>query len=267
MNTQNRSFTKLVSPYDVRDYKMVAAKGLPLPETFKLKRTAVKDQGSVASCVAHACSSIVEYHNERQLGSSTTFSTEFIYGYRPSGYYLGEGMYLREALKTLQQVGDCPEEVLEGNHKCEAAMNNVNALLGYYKEEANPHRISSYARVSSTEEIKQALYNYGPVLASMRWYLDGELVDGVYTFKDKAYSGNHCVLIYGWNERGWLVQNSWGDTWGNNGSFIVPFDFKWAETWSVADYIAIDVKKPTDNLFVKIFSKFINFVVRLFKRQ
>ena len=136
MKVEERLFAALISPFDVRDYQFKATLSEDLPETFELPSVTVKDQGSTGSCVAHACSSIIEYHNKRQENTDTVFSTEFIYGYRPLGYYVGEGMYLRDALKTLLKVGDCPQSKLRGNNKCPKAMENVEAKLEELKDYA-----------------------------------------------------------------------------------------------------------------------------------
>lgn len=263
----NRVFSNLVSPYDIRDYK-VAVTTKDFPETFVLPEVSVKNQGSTGSCVAHACSSVVEFHNKRQEGTDIIFSTEFIYGYRPFGYYVGEGMYIRNALKTLREVGDCPLSDLTGNHKCPEAMKAVNAKVEELKDKAYPHRISTYARVKTTEEIKQALMDFGYVVVSMPWHRDYKLKNGVYTYTSKAKSGYHCVVIYGWDERGWLVHNSWGSSWGKNGKFIVPFDFKWREAWAITDAIinGEEIIKPADNLFIKMFGSLINSLVNFFTK-
>lgn len=268
MRVEDRIFSNLVSPYDVRDYKLATVTDTEFPEVFELTEVAVKDQGSVGSCVAHACSSVVEYHNKRQEKTATMFSTEFIYGYRPAGYYVGEGMYLRDALKTLQKVGDPPLSKFRGNNKCPEAMKNVEANIDTLKDLAYPHRISSYVRVYSGEEIKHAIMEYGYVLASMPWHVDYKLKDGVYTFTTNEKRGNHCVCICGWNEKGWLVHNSWGRNWGQKGRFIVPFDFKWNETWAIVDNIQGegDIVRPEDNWFVKAFSGIINAIANFFRK-
>lgn len=276
MRVEDRKFTNLISPYDVRDYKFACVAKTPIPDTFdctaneKVNVTiAVKDQGSTGSCVAHACSSVVEFHSKRQTGENTIFSTEFIYGYRPDGYYVGEGMYPREALKTLQKVGDVPLTKLRGNHDCPEAMEAVNAQLEELKEAAYPHRVSTYMQVNSATDVKQALIKYGPVLISMPWHVDYKLKDGVYTFENPETRGCHAVLIYGWNEQGWLVQNSWGHGWGRKGKFILPFDFKWYEAWLITDSIVDDenIVRPTDKWYVRVFNKIINFFGRLFKKK
>jgi C1A family cysteine protease len=267
MKVSERFFSNLVSPFDIRDYK-VAVTQEEFPDTFSLPEVTVKNQGSTGSCVAHACASVVEYHNKRQENTDTVFSTEFIYGYRPAGYYVGEGMYVRNALKTLREVGDCPLADLTGNNKCPEAMQAVEARVEELKDKAYPHRISTYARVNTAEEIKQALMNFGYVVVSMPWHKDYKLRDGVYTYTSNDTSGYHCVVIYGWDERGWLVQNSWGSGWGKKGKFVVPFDFKWIEAWAVTDEIKGegDIIRPDDNWFVKTFAPIINAIANFFRK-
>ena len=267
MKVADRVFSTLVSPFDIRDYK-VAVTAEEFPESFKLPEVSVKNQGSTGSCVAHACSTVVEFHNKRQENTDIVFSTEFIYGYRPAGYYVGEGMYVRNALKTLKDLGDCPLSDLKGNHKCPEAMEIVEAKLEDLKDKAYPHRISTYAKVSTADEIKQALMSFGYVVASMKWYRDYKLKNGVYTYTSNDNYGYHCVVIYGWDERGWLVQNSWGSGWGQKGKFVVPFDFKWTESWAVTDEIKGegDVVRPDDNWFVKNFSNIINAIANFFRK-
>lgn len=270
MKASERKFTSLVSPYDARDYKIACISSIEFPTEFSLDNVTVKDQGSTGSCVAHACSSIVEYHNKKQEENNTMFSTEFIYGYRPTGYYVGEGMHIRDALKTLRKCGDVPLSDLVGNHEYDTAMKNVNENLDALKEKAYPHRISSYMRLNGTEDIKTALMKYGYVLVSMPWHVGAKLKDGVYFHSVDDIRGYHAVVVYGWNEKGWLVQNSWGDDWGQDGRFIVPFDFEWREAWSVTDNIVNneEVIKPTeDNVFVKLFYRIMNFFGNLFKKK
>lgn len=268
MRVDERFFSNLISPFDVRDYKL-AITSEKLPDTFQLQEVTVKNQGSTGSCVAHACSSIVEYFNSKQENNDTVFSTEFIYGYRPEGYYVGEGMYIREALKTLQKVGVCPLDMLKGNNNCLEAMKNVSEKLDDLVDHAYPHRISTYLKVKTVREIKEALYKHGYVIISMPWHKDYKLKDGVYTYSSDETRGNHAVVIYGWNEKGWLIQNSWGKGWGQKGKFILPFDFALNEAWAVTDTI-IDGKeiiKPANNLIIKLFSSIINFFANLLRKR
>jgi hypothetical protein len=114
------------------------------------------------------------------------------------------------------------------------------------------------------------LMTFGYVIVSMPWYKNYELKKGVYTFPENPEkNGYHCVVIYGWNEHGWLVQNSWGKLWGNGGRFIVPFTFEWREAWAVTDNIIgeSEIIVPEDKWFIKLFSKLINLFLNLFKKN
>lgn len=252
----------LKSPFDARDYKLVASATEAYPETFELPKVSVKNQGSVGSCVAHAASSIVEYHHKRQHNEKKSFSTEFIYGLRDVGYYVGDGMYVRNALNTLRKYGDVPLADLRGNNNYQKAMENVSSKFDELKEKAYPHRVSSYFRVYDQDSIKNALMNHGYVLALMEWHDGAKLVDGVYVPTNKV-KGHHAIVIYGWNAKGWLVQNSWGSLWGNKGRFIIPFNFEFNETWGITDDITDDIVIPKRSDIRDIFYKAYNAIVNL----
>ena len=89
------------SKRDIRDYRLnkKIAQVIDLPDSFGVGVTRIKNQGQVGSCVAHSLSSIVE-HTDHIL-----YSTDWIYGYRPFGYYQGDGMMPSQALKTVTQLG------------------------------------------------------------------------------------------------------------------------------------------------------------------
>ena len=260
------SFGALKSPYDARDYKLMASGTEEYPDTFELPKVSVKNQGSTSSCVAHATSSVVEYHHKRQHNEKMVFSTEFIYGLRDLGYYAGEGMYIRNALSTIRRYGDVPLADLKGNHDWFTAWNKVYDNFDELTEKAYPHRISSYFRIDDENGMKSALMNHGYVVAGMNWHKGATLTDGVYTPTD-TISGGHAIVIYGWNEKGWLCQNSWGGSWGNKGRFIIPFDFKFAEMWGVTDNITDDIVMPKRSKIRDIFYKLYNAIINLITKE
>jgi C1A family cysteine protease len=245
------------SPYDARDYTITAEK--EFPETFSLNTVPVKNQGTKPTCTAHALSSVVEYHHQRQHGEYVRFSTEFIYGLREDGYYMGDGMVIRNALNTLLKYGDVYESDCKGNHNVDNAMRHVDEDIDHLKELAYPHRISAYFRIRNADELKTALMKFGVVVASMKVYDFHWLFKDVYTYNPTNDYTCHCVFIYGWNEKGWLVQNSWGRIYGGDGRFVIPFDFKFNELWGVADDITTGViVKPKRNAVLNIIYFLIN---------
>ena len=259
------TFGALDSPYDARDYKLVASGTDEFPETFKLPTVTIKNQGNIGSCVAHATSSVVEYHHKRQYDEKVVFSTEFIYGLRDLGYYIGEGMYIRNALSTLRRYGDVPLADLKGNHDCQTAMDKVYENFHDLTEKAYPHRISSYFRVYDENAVKSDLMNHGYVVAGMKWHKGATLTDGVYTPTDEV-AGGHAIVLYGWNDKGWLAQNSWGGNWGNKGRFIIPFDVKLTEMWGITDNITDDIVIPKRSKIRDIFYKAFNAIINLFNK-
>lgn len=249
------------SSYDARDYKIKADS--EFPKEFELPyKVSVKNQGSKPTCVAHAVSSLIEYHNLIETGKYRKFSTEFIYGTRDIGYYIGDGMVIRDALKTVQKYGDCYYVDCPGNHDTADAMNNVNEKVEEYRDLAYPHRIGSYYRVKTPEEIKTALMNHGPVVISMTCKDNAYIADDTYCYPQGAEnSGRHCVLIVGWNENGWIIQNSWGALYAGDGYFTLPFDFKINEAWGTTDQ-----KDDCSLLKRKARNKFMNKVYKIINR-
>lgn len=255
------------SPYDARDYKIKPE--VEFPSSFSLTTVSVKNQGTKPTCTAHALASVVEYHYQKQHNDHKEFSTEFIYGIREKGYYIGDGMVIRDGLKTLSKYGDVLREDCWGNHNYKDAMERVQANFEELQELAFPHRISAYFRINSTEELKTALMKYGVVVVSMDMYKGETLKNDVYTYPTKAKKrGAHCVFIYGWDERGWLVQNSWGKLYGWDGRFVIPFDFKFIEMWGIADDIVEgEIVKPKRNKWFDAIYEIVNKIVNLFSKN
>ena len=76
------------------------------------------------------------------------------------------------------------------------------------------------------------------------------------------------MIIYGWNEQGWLFQNSWGRSWGTMGRAILPFDAPLKEAWGVIDHnIGIEIKRPFANLIVSKIIKVVNWVLNKLRKK
>ena len=111
--------------------------------------------------------------------------------------------------------------------------------------------------------------NNGPVMASIKWYNNFSLKDNVLTSNLSGSYGNHCVMIYGWNEKGWLILNSWGKNWGNKGTFIYPYDYGFNELWGITDTESkedIVDPRPKKNIIIDFLYKIINFCINVFRR-
>ena len=77
---------------------------------------------------------------------------------------------------------------------------------------------------SEEENIKQEIINHGPVIAVIPVYRDFLIYkDGLYQVYpgNQKFSSGHAVKIIGWDsvdgKNCWLIENTWGEDWGNSG--------------------------------------------------
>jgi C1A family cysteine protease len=258
---------------DVRDYKLkkaVCAGGLP--SIFRLENLPrVKNQGSVSSCVAHASSSILEYHAKLDCGEKVDLSTSFIYGIQKKLFDRdGAGMYLRHACKIVSTYGDMLEEDCPGNKEVPVAHTIAeNAMSNNDKvERAANYKVQSYVKLNNNDAIKRAIMNYGPVLASIKWYDTFKCDDqDVLRGEQTGDYGYHAIMLCGWCDEGFVAQNSWGKGYGNGGRFILPYEITVREAWQWIDAESDDIVKPSRNNFLDVIYKIINYIINFFNRK
>ncbi len=269
-----------LAPNDSRDYKAKLAKDAQkkeYPKEFDLfdgLNIKIKNQMMTGSCVAHAISTAIEYFHKKQENENAEMSTGYIYGNRDYTVWLGEGLYARDALKTVSKCGDAFWQDMPNNLEIPEAVEVFNARDIRIDETAYHNRISSYYKLSDVNSMKEQLMTVGPIVIAVDWRPYEINKWGVLHWKENSKStGGHCMVIRGWNSDGWLVQNSWGKLWGKGGLCVLPYGMKLREVWGVSDSVVGEtgnlVVKPA-NKFVKTFYKIINLwwqVVYFFKKR
>ena len=268
-SSANFGMGALVSKADLRDYSVkVGAVNVTSFELTDLP--GVKNQSSVGSCVAHATSSILEWFNKKETQEHRELSTGFIYGMQGVEFNrLQSGMFLRDACKIAQRYGDCLKETVPFNIEMPECCNKLKDKLDAETyNEAAISRVDSYARCYNDDAIKYALMNYGPVLMGVKWYDSNKIdSDGVIEFDKSSKYGYHGIMVYGFNETGWLCQNSWGKFWGKSGRFVLPYKYGYTEAWSFVDAKNSDIYKPKRNTIFDIIYRFINSIINLFYKK
>lgn len=260
------SFGALFSKKDVRDYKIDCTSApVEFPAEFELEMPKVKSQGSVGSCVAHSIATTIEYFNGLQQGNNAEMSVGYIYGNRTNTTHTKSGMYTREAIAVTCKYGDVPKALFPYNEEVPEIIEKFNNQSDELFTKGQPNRFTSYYRLYTDDEIKTSLMKNGPVIFAMEWYDDIKVINDVITTSQKSGGGGHCMVIYGWAERGWKIQNSWGSKWAKDGRAILPYNVKIREAWGIIDTLTCtetNVVKPYNtkigNMFAKVLNIFIN---------
>ena len=156
-----------------------------------------------------------------------SLSAVFKYGH--SNYLVEYGCRIYEARDPLEGPLCSPIQICQN---CNPAREIKGLGRGSKCEAVNAYtkwRVESYGKVRGVYEIKQEVQNWGPVSCGIRAteglrndYKAGEVYSEVLRKKDRA--PNHAVSVVGWGaeEDGtefWVVRNSWGTFWGDNGYF------------------------------------------------
>lgn len=258
----------LFSKPDVRDY-VASSKLSEFPAEFELDMPKIKNQGSVGSCVAHSLSTIVEYFNEKETGKYEEMSTGYIYGNRRFMTHKGIGMYMRDAIKTVAKYGDVPYEYFPFNVEVPYAIEKFESEVDKIEQVGYKFKFAEYFKLKDEAAIKTSIMENGPASFAMYWFDDIKVKDGVLhtNAKKSRKTSSHCMTIYGWNEIGWKVMNSWGILWGHSGNVIIPYDVPFYEVWGIKDAKVdgnLEFNKPFKTKIGANIAKFLNYIMSIF---
>jgi C1A family cysteine protease len=202
----------------------------------------VRNQQQCGSCWAVCATDIFEIAIYRLLGQTVDLSEQWLVSCTQGGDGCNGG-YIGYALDSCKCSGSTQTDpcghaggVLEADFPYTATNAPCNCPYDH------PYCITSWSLVAgsrpSSEQIKQAIYDYGPVACHMEVYNDlYSYSSGIYTHITGASMGLKAMVLVGWgNSAGqnyWIVRNTWGPTWGESGYLKVAFD-----TCNIGDYSA-----------------------------
>lgn len=251
------------SPLDTRDYTLesVCMGAVPIPKTYLRNDMKVLNQGSIGSCVAHACATAMGYGEKLGGNQPHDFSRGFIYGNRKDTDHQGEGMYIRQALKQLNHCGDCEYTDFPYNETYPKVKAKINADKDNLLKKAEPFKIVNYFRCYTKEEVQLALLNQGAVVISIPVY-NTFSADCPIPKSTDTYKGGHAMCVIGWDETGWIIQNSWSKAWGKKGTLHLPYEYPINEFWGIT--VNTDVPQPEKKK--NWFQRFIAWLSSLFEK-
>ncbi len=193
----------------------------------------IENQYSAGSCVGNGVVGALEFLQIRNGMEYTDLSRLFVYynaRLQTQDTDKDDGTYIRLAFSTLTTLGTCSEKVWPYD------LDNlfVRPSWAAYRD-AYPHKITSYYRITETDgqglidAIKRALNAQHPVVFGMKVDSDFLNVDyrGIIDMPKSGRRdlGGHCMMIVGYddNVQRWIVRNSWGTNWGDNGYCYIPY--------------------------------------------
>lgn len=206
------------------------------PSTFDWRDfdgvTAVKNQKNCGSCWAFATNAAIESSIKIMDGINVDLSEQWLVSCNTSGWGCGGGWYAYNYYVPGGLLDDCGENGgVQGMYFPYVAYETACSC-------PYPHEywidgwsyVYSSSQVAPVDSIKMAIMEWGPVAVGVYvndpWYAYN---GGI--FNDcQNMSVNHTVLAVGWDddfqgsgEGVWIIKNSWGTDWGDDGYMYMPY--------------------------------------------
>jgi C1A family cysteine protease len=203
---------------------------LPRSVDLRPKMPEVYNQWALGSCTANATAAALQYLDTVQKEPTVMPSRLFVYyGARELEGTIDQdaGAMIRDAIKVVVNQGACSEQLWPYDITKFAWRPSENCYLEAVKE-----RVIVYSRLTETVRGMMSTLATGfPFIFGVALYNSFETEEVSRTGKvpmpglDESPVGNHAMLCVGYNlaERYFIVRNSWGADWGDQGYCYIPF--------------------------------------------
>jgi hypothetical protein len=174
----------------------------------------IRNQGQTSCCWAFSITSNFEDIRTITGAGKEALSQQYLVNCNKKGYDCNQGGY-PDAADIIVSPGDVTAADLP--------FTGQTGSCGTYKY---VDKIQSWAYLSgaengvpSSDEIKQAIYQYGPIVVAVAANSTFQSYQsGIFNSCDSTQL-DHMVTLVGWDDPGqyWIMRNSWGTGWGENG--------------------------------------------------
>jgi len=230
------------SPFDwsyLQSHKVTTQQLEALPASFDLRSaghvTAVRDQGACGSCWSFAAYGSLESWLLKNESETWDFSENNLKNYH--GFDLAPCGGGNEDMSTAYLS------------RWAGPVDESDDPYNDYDDRPSPggppqKYLECTLRFTTENDIKNAVMNYGALTVSMR-YESAYYNSSEHTYYyDDSNETNHSVTLIGWNDNktvsaapsdgAWLIKNSWGTSWGDNGYFWISYYDTKAVKYAVA---------------------------------
>ncbi|HWP60889.1 MAG TPA: C1 family peptidase [Candidatus Acidoferrales bacterium] len=216
----------------------------------------VLDQGAEGACTGFGLAAVINFllwkRSDCQMKEDERVSPRMLYHLArfydewPGEDY--EGSSCRGALKGWQRHGVCTEKLWP--YRDEKGVRFIRPKKGW-ELDALARPLGVYYRVDrqSVVDMQAAIFHTGAIYVSASVHAGWEVkrYRGVVTHKtlpvikpSKKVLGGHAFALVGYNDRGFVVQNSWGPDWGAAGFALLLYE-DWVENGTDAWVVALGV--------------------------
>ncbi|MBU0496552.1 MAG: hypothetical protein KKC68_01235 [Candidatus Thermoplasmatota archaeon] len=183
----------------------------------------VKNQIPAPTCEAYALCTTLETLVNYETGAPYNCDLSEAHLFFYSGGTCNWGVDIKDALEYLEVFGVPDEGCFPDHHRPHDEP--FASLLGW---ENRSVKISGWGWVpNEVDAIKDALIEHGPLIICMLVRPDfTNYRRGIYRPGPYDVTGGHVINIVGYDDtqQCWLIRNSWGDAWGEDGYIRVAYN-------------------------------------------
>ena len=216
---------------NVKKYGYDGNQKLPPASDLRPYMTSVENQGNSNSCTANAMAGAYEYLLKRLNGKVSDVSRLFIY-YNArkldGALQVDEGSYLQSCVGVLQEYGACAEKTWPFDLDRILDVPNANSY-----DEASGFLIQDAARVEvKLDAMRSCLaggypFTFGLMLFESFQQAGKTGLVPMPAIEKEKMDGGHAMLCVGYSDhdRVFVVRNSWGADWGDQGYCYIPYAY------------------------------------------
>ena len=226
---QSIFFNVIPSPRDERDWAAEPlyddVKRIPTSLDWRSHIQRVRNQGRQGTSLAFVGTCILEWYSRKILKREIIASPQFLYNTRPDK--MQTLMSGRDLMETMKTNGCCREDLYVYGSRTEPTPEIM--------EEALKLKIDGYALIRTMETLKRALLVNGPCMICFPVF--NHTTKLWKQRKEQEKLGCHAMAVVGYNSKGFIVRNSWGEHWDTDGYCMYPYE-DWGchdEIWTVVN--------------------------------